>query len=189
MMKRAMSVVSKKPAVGESGQMTAEMAVAMPALIVVAVIAVNACTFFYQCAVFDRVAHEAVRVYAASPAYGEGSGQACASVEQTVRSQLDDQNLDVSVAYAKVGADFDEYRVTLGFHPTLFGMGLRSEVFGASMPQLEHTLSRIRAGDAAQGKVMAADGRIHRDFQMIMKRQPFHSQHSTSASTVRMISA
>ena len=142
-MKRAMSVVSKKPAVGESGQMTIEMAVAMPALIVVAVIAVNACTFFYQCAVFDRVAHEAVRVYAASPAYGEGSGQACASVEQTVRSQLDDQNLDVSVAYAKVGADFDEYRVTLGFQPTLFGMGLRSEVFGVSMPQLEHTTSYV----------------------------------------------
>ena len=134
---------ANRTAVDEGGQMTVEMAVAMPALIVVAVIAVNACTFFYQCAVFDRVAHEAVRVYAASPAYGEGSGQACASVEQAVRSQLDDQNLDVSVADANVGADFDDYRVTLGFQPTLFGMGLRSEVFGVSMPQLEHTTSYV----------------------------------------------
>ena len=131
-MKRVARGFAKRTAVDEGGQMTVEMAVAMPALIVVAVIAVNACTFFYQCAVFDRVAHEAVRVYAASPAYGEGSGQACASVEQAVRSQLDDQNLDVSVAYAKVGADFDEY-----------GMGLRSEVFGVSMPQLEHTTSYV----------------------------------------------
>lgn len=142
-MKHVARGFARKTTTDESGQMTVEMAVAMPALIVVAVIAVNACTFFYQCAVFDRVAHEAVRVYATSPAYGEGPGQACASVEQAVRSQLDDQNLDVSVAYAKVGADFDEYRVTLGFQPTLFGMGLRSEVFGVSMPQLEHTTSYV----------------------------------------------
>lgn len=134
---------SAKSVTGENGQMTVEMAVAMPALVVVAVIAVNACAFFYQCAVFDRVAHEAVRVYAASPAYGEGPGQACASVEQAVRSQLDDPNLDISVSYANVGADFDEYRVALGFHPTLFGMGLRSEVFGVSMPHLEHTTSYV----------------------------------------------
>lgn len=142
-MKRVARGFANKTALDESGQMTVEMAVAMPALVVVAVIAVNACTFFYQCAVFDRVAHEAVRVYATSPAYGEGPGQACASVEQAVRSQLDDQNLDVSVTYAKVGADFDEYRVTLGFQPTLFGMGLRSEVFGVSMPQLEHATSYV----------------------------------------------
>ena len=134
---------SAKSVTGENGQMTVEMAVAMPALVVVAVIAVNACAFFYQCAVFDRVAHEAVRVYAASPAYGEGPGQACASVERAVRSQLDDPNLDISVSYANVGADFDEYRVALGFHPTLFGMGLRSEVFGVSMPHLEHTTSYV----------------------------------------------
>ena len=142
-MKLAARGFANRTAGDEGRQMTVEMAVAMPALIVVAVIAVNACTFFYQCAVFDRVAHEAVRVYAASPAYGEGSGQACASVEQAVRSQLDDQNLDVSVADANVGADFDDYRVTLGFQPTLFGMGLRSEVFGVSMPQLEHTTSYV----------------------------------------------
>ena len=140
---RAVRDSAKRAEVDESGQMTVELAVAMPALIVVAVIAVNACTFFYQCAVFDRIAHEAIRVYAASPAYGEGSGQACASVEQAVRSQLDGQNLDVSVAYAKVGADFDEYRATLGFYPTLFGMGLRSEVFGVSLPRLEHTTSYV----------------------------------------------
>ena len=142
-MKHVARGFANRTATDESGQMTVEMAVAMPALIVVAVIAVNACTFFYQCAVFDRVAHEAVRVYATSPAYWEGPGQACASVEQAVRSQLDNQNLDVSVAYAKVGADFDEYRATLNFQPTLFGMGLRSEVFGVSMPQLEHTTSYV----------------------------------------------
>ena len=140
---RALSIVVKRAGGREGGQMTVELAVAMPVLVAVAVIAVNACTFFCQCAVFDRVAHEAVRVYATSPAYGEGPGQACASIEQAVRSQLCEQNLDVSVAYAKVGADFDEYRVTLGFRPTLFGMGLRSEIFGVSLPKLEHTTTYV----------------------------------------------
>ena len=65
----------------EKGQMTVELAVAMPVLIVVAVIAANALTFFAECAVFDRVAHEAVRVHAAAPAYGQGPGQSCALVE------------------------------------------------------------------------------------------------------------
>ena len=123
----------------ESGQMTVELAVAFPVLLIVALIAVNACAFFHQCAVFDRVAHEAVRVYAASPAYGEGPAQACASVEQTIRSQLDEPNLDVGVSHAKTGADFDEFSATLTYRPTLFGMGLRSEVFGVSLPGLEHT--------------------------------------------------
>ena len=50
------------------GQMTVQLAVAMPVLIIVAVIAVNALAFFAECAVFDRVAHEAVRVHAAAPA-------------------------------------------------------------------------------------------------------------------------
>ena len=123
----------------ERGQMTVELAVALPVLIVVAVIAVNACTFFCECAVFDRIVHEAVRVCATSPAYGEGSGQACAAIEQTMRAQLSADNLEMSVSHAGVGVDFDEYRATLTFHPTLFGMGLRSQVFGVALHSLEHT--------------------------------------------------
>ena len=121
-----------------SGQMTIELAVALPVLIVVAVVAVNAMTFFSDCAVFDRVAHEAVRVHAASPAYGQDVGQTCALVEQTIESQLDASNLSVSVAHGVIDADFDEYTATLEFAPTLFGMGLRSEVFGVSLPRLKH---------------------------------------------------
>lgn len=122
-----------------AGQMTIELAVTMPVLIVVAVIAVNVMTFFSECAVFDRVAHEAVRVYAAAPAYGQNVGQSCALVEQAVRSQVSADNLDVTVSHGMTGADFDEFTVTLVFHPTLFGMGLRSEVFGVALPTLRHT--------------------------------------------------
>lgn len=122
-----------------SGQMTIEIAVALPVLIVVAVIAVNVMTFFSECAVFDRVAHETMRTYATAPAYGQGVGQSCALVEQAIRAQLDEDNLAVTVSHGMTGADFDEYSATLEYYPTLFGLGLRSEVFGVALPHLTHT--------------------------------------------------
>ena len=122
-----------------SGQMTMELAVTMPVLIVVAVIAVNAMTFFADCAMFDRVAHEAVRSHAAAPAYQSNVSQRCALIEQTVRSQLDDDNLEVHIAHGMTGADFDEYTVTLRFHPTLFGRRMQSSVFGVELPRLAHS--------------------------------------------------
>lgn len=123
----------------QSGQMTIEMAVAMPALIAVAVIAVNAMAFFVDCAVFDRVAHDAVRVHASAPAYQQGVSQECALVEQAIRSQLGDANLEIRVAHGVTSADFDEFTATLEYRPTLFGRGLRHEVFGVRLPTLTHT--------------------------------------------------
>ena len=126
---------------GDRGQMTIELAVAMPVLIIVAVVAVNAVTFFGECAVFDRVVHEAVRVHAASPAYGQGADQSCALVEQAVREAIDEPNIDVSVGCGAIGLDFVQFTATLEYHPTLFGLGLRSEVFGVSLPTLSHATS------------------------------------------------
>ena len=123
--------------------MTVEMAVAFPALIIVAVIAVNAFSFFHDCAVFDRVAREAVRVYATAPAYGQDIGQSAALVQQDIRSQLDADNLDVSVSTGSAGMDFDAYTATLEYSPTLFGLGLRSSVFGVSLPRLSHSATYV----------------------------------------------
>ena len=137
----------------ESGQMTIEVAVALPALIVVAAIAVNAMTFFADCAVFDRVAHDAVRVYASAPAYAQDIDQGCTLVERTVRSQLDDPNLEVRISHGVTGPDFDEFTATLEFYPTLFGRGARSEVFGVQLPHLTHVTRYVvdsyRAGVVA----------------------------------------
>lgn len=127
----------------QSGQMTIEMVVALPLLIAVAVIAVNAMTFFSECAVFDRVVCEAVRVHAAAPAYGQDVGQSVALVEQTVKSQLDAPNLGVSVTHGVTAPDLDEFKATLEFSPTLFGMGLRSEVMGVRMPRLKHEVKYV----------------------------------------------
>ena len=127
----------------DTGQMTVELAVAFPVLIVVAVIAVNACTFLGECAVFDRVAHDAVRVHAASPAYRQSNAQSCSLVEQEIRSAIDANNIDVSVSCSSAGLDFQRFTATLRFSPTLFGMGLRSEVFGVHLPQLVHSSSYV----------------------------------------------
>lgn len=127
----------------ESGQMTIEVAVAFPVLIAVAVIAANVMTFFSECAVFDRVAREAVRVYAAAPAAGQTVDQSVSLVQQSIRSQLDEPNLEVEVSHGMTGPDLDEYTASLEFYPTLFGMGLRSQVFGVQLPHLTHSVDYV----------------------------------------------
>ena len=124
-----------------AGQMTIELAVAFPVLVVVAAIAVNACTFFVDCAVFDRVAHEAVRVHVPSPAYRQGNAQSCALVESEIRSAVDAPNVDIDVSCGSAGYDLERFTATLRYSPTLFGMGLHSEVFGVPLPQLVHSTS------------------------------------------------
>ena len=128
---------------GERGQMTIELVVAIPVLIAVAVIAVNALTFFAECAVFDRAACEAVRTYGTSPAYGQDIDSTLSLVKQTIEAQCDEPNVEVEVEHGVTSADFDEYRAKLSFHPTLFGAGLRSEVFGVSLPSLTHEVRYV----------------------------------------------
>ena len=127
----------------EQGQMTVELAVAFPAMIIVAMIAMNALLFFSECAAFDRLACEAVRVHAAAPAYGIGPNQACALVQQELAASFDRSNLSVAVGSMQVGIDYTQYSATLDFAPTLFGMGLTDEVFGVSLPHLSHTVSYV----------------------------------------------
>ena len=122
-----------------AGQMTVELAVAFPVLIAIAVIAVNACTFFADCAIFDRVAHDAVRVHATSPAYRQGNAQSCSLVEQEIRAAIDAPNIDVSVSSSPAGFDFERFEATIQYSPTLFGMGMRSEIFGVQLPRLSHS--------------------------------------------------
>lgn len=45
----------------ECGQMTVEFAVALPVVVVIAVIAVNALAFFSDCAAFDNLFRDAMR--------------------------------------------------------------------------------------------------------------------------------
>ena len=122
-----------------SGQMTVEFVAALPVLIAVAAVSVNALTFFGWCAAFDNDFRDSVRVYAASPAYGQGTGDTCALIEQALDERLSADNLSVSVSTHGISAGHTSFSATLEYMPTLFGLGLRSEVMGAAMPKLSHT--------------------------------------------------
>ena len=78
-------MVDRICAVGRSsGQMTVEFVAALPVLLAVAAISVNALAFFGWCAAFDDDFRDSVRVYAASPAYGQGVGDTCALIERAL---------------------------------------------------------------------------------------------------------
>ena len=108
-----------RPRHGEGGQMTVEFVVAFPVVVVVAVIAVNAMLFFSECAAFDRVARDAVRVHAASPAYGQGLEQSRASVQAAIEEALAQPYTDVRVAVEGASLGHVTFTATLEFHPTL----------------------------------------------------------------------
>lgn len=133
---RAQSLRAK--AACDRGQMTVELCVVFPVIIVIAVIATNAMLFFGNCAEFDRVGRNAVRTFAAVPAHGTDGGGAQAQVQSALEGELDAENLDVAVASSRDFRGYEEYVMTLRFHPTLFGLGLKQEVFGVALPALTH---------------------------------------------------
>lgn len=125
----------------ERGQMTVELAVAFPVLIVVAVIAVNALTFFSECAAFDNAFRDAVRVHATSPAPGQGADQSGAQVQTALSAAFAKGNEQARVAVEGVSGGHTRFTGTLEYWPTLFGLGLKTSVFGIALPPLSHSAS------------------------------------------------
>lgn len=121
--------------------MTVELAVAFPVLIIVAVIAVNALTFFSECGSFDNLFRDAVRVHATSPASGQGVDQSSALVQAGLSTAFAKANEQVSVSVEGVSGGHTRFTGTLEYWPTLFGLGLRTSVFGIALPPLSHEVS------------------------------------------------
>ena len=103
-----------------------------------AVVAVNALLFFSECGAFDNAFRDAVRVHAASPAYGQGAEQSRAQVHATLSEAFDKPFEQVSVAVRGTEGGHVEFEGTLELAPTLFGLGLKQSVFGVSLPSLSH---------------------------------------------------
>ncbi|OUO92126.1 hypothetical protein B5F40_02000 [Gordonibacter sp. An230] len=118
--------------------MVVELAAAFPVLIVVAVVAVNALLFFSECGAFDNAFRDAVRVHATSPSYGQGIEQSRAQVGSVLSESFDEPFERVSVAVRGTEGGHVEFEGTLELSPTLFGLGLKREVFGVSLPPLSH---------------------------------------------------
>lgn len=122
----------------ERGQMTVELCIVFPVVIIIAVIAVNALLFFGQCASFDRAARNAIRVVAASPSTKEAPADLAARIEAVVETELQlDAGMVECVALAAEDG-VSRFRIAHSFTPTLFGMGLRTQIWGVPIPQLSH---------------------------------------------------
>ncbi|MGI6105809.1 MAG: TadE/TadG family type IV pilus assembly protein [Raoultibacter sp.] len=126
-----------------SGQMTVEFAVAFPVMLAIGLVATNALLFFSECAAFDRIAQEAIREHASSPAYEQTIDQSAALVEQEIACHFERDYLDTSVEVSQSGSGQACFVAQLNFSPNIFGMGVRSEVFGVSLPQLKHSTSLV----------------------------------------------
>ena len=120
---------------GSSGQMAVEFAVVAPVMAAVAFIAVNALVFVGDCAAFDIVARDAIRLQA-DDGYEGASG--AAEVRGRIEEGLGMEHVSVQVACERVGAGHVRYTATAAFLPP-FLRGV--SVFGASVPSLEHEVS------------------------------------------------
>lgn len=124
-----------------SGQMTVDLVVSLPVLIVVALIAVNVLFMLSQCASFDRVARDAVRVVAASPTYEQSLEQSAAQIKQVIENAFSEGNTtSFSVSAIDGYAGVSHFDIMLEYHPTLFGMGLRTSLWGIPLPTVKHTI-------------------------------------------------
>ena len=134
---------------GSSGQATIELVMVLPVAIAIAAITVNACTFFGDCAAFDRLASDAVRVYATSPTYGQDVSRDVASIASALERGLARDNVGVAVSAAEHDG-LMEFSLSMAYQPTLFGLGLRDSVMGVPLPRLSHcvlmTVDRYKPG-------------------------------------------
>lgn len=120
------------------GQMTVELCVILPVAIAIAVITVNAVAFFGYCSEFDRVARNAIRVIAASPEGGLDKSIAASRIRSEICASINAPNTSCDVEVSTDAYGLETYKATLKFWPTLFGMGIKSSVFGVQIPPLSH---------------------------------------------------
>ena len=124
----------------ESGQATVGLVAVLPVAIATAAIAVNALLFFSECAKFDRVARNAVRVCATSPAYEQGLEQSTAAIDAIIDEEMGER-VECDIAVRGGGVGFTTFTATLSYEPSLFGADLRESIFGVALPKLTHETS------------------------------------------------
>lgn len=122
-----------------TGQMTVEFVVMFPAALVIALVAVNACLFFSDCAAFDRSFRSAVCTQAVSAASGQDSAASAAIIASGLQEQFDATYEACEVSARGSDSGLVEFSATLKFYPTLFGMGQLKGLFGVQFPPLSHT--------------------------------------------------
>lgn len=121
-----------------SGQVTVEAMVALPVVIAVAVITVNALVLLGECAAFDRLARDAVRAQATAPAYGESTASCAARVEGELAARFDAAYESVSVRTEGRSPGYVRFVARLEFRPNLFGRPFSGSAFGVQLAPIAH---------------------------------------------------
>lgn len=132
---------SKQGSEDYSGQMTVELCIVFPVVIVIAAIMFNALIFFSDCAEFDRVARNSVRIYSSSIGASEDSASVSASIRDAISQRMVNGEVEMSQSGSIDSGGYTTYRITYRYDPTLFGLPLRGSVFGVSMPKIEHSIA------------------------------------------------
>lgn len=105
----------------EHGQMAVELAVVMPVILIVLVIAVDMLVFAGECARFDHIAPQRVLAQAASaPMDGYELGARTAAIRTALESDFAKEGSSIEVSYEDAGvalASMSVYRCTFRFVP------------------------------------------------------------------------
>ncbi|NTU89250.1 MAG: hypothetical protein HGA54_04990 [Actinobacteria bacterium] len=145
--------------ISEQGQMAVELAVVMPVLIALVIISVDSMVYLGDCARFDRISGEIVRIHAASPAVsGEGASSCAEAIQADIEDAMNpsmhlsfsvtcveksESNNGSATGPADIVGSFSprlqEYRCTLNYIPWPFTMG----VFGFDLAPLSHNRTYI----------------------------------------------
>ena len=145
----------------QSGQMTVELAVLVPVVIVVALIVANLMEFVDACAAFDRLSLDEVIAEGVSPTGEQGVAASVAAVEEALRVALGREgSCDVEVRAERVSAGEGEsllsvaslltrYTCTLVFRPWPRELRLPGITYSAPL-ELRHertlVIDRYRPG-------------------------------------------
>lgn len=126
----------------QRGQMTVELCVVLPIVLALAAILVNVLTFFGECAEFDRVARNSVRLCASSLPEDTDAAAAVADITSMVSDEMHSDKVSCELTETST-TGYACYTLMYSYVPTLFGLPLRGSVFGVSMPEISHMIHMV----------------------------------------------
>ncbi len=153
-MMRYMNAICRKLA-DRSGQMTVELCAVLPVVIVIAAILVNVMTFFGECAEFDRVARNSVRLCSSSLPEGADASSVSGNIVAMICAEMESDDVSCESSGPLGAQGYVTYSLEYSYTPTLFGLPLRATVFGVTMPKISHSI-QMAVDPYAPGKWLSS---------------------------------
>ena len=125
----------------DSGQAVVELVIALPIMLTIALIGINAGLFFEKCASFDWMFSQTARVCAAAPCNKETQSALCSNIEQKLNNYYQDAGVSVQVSASADAQGCTIYTATMEMEPTFFGFSFNNGILCATFPPLRHQTS------------------------------------------------